>query len=169
MSSEEEDSASEFSSVPEGPDRDPHKHFVSDPKHKIESLFEKFEMMALRQGAGNVDLHSFSEEQKDKLLTIVEQNEGHAFEYFKEQLKTKKELGLAKINAGNFTFKTNRIVLVILILALFIVTVLILLHKEDFFFQWLTFLTGLIGGSVGGYGIGRASREGKKKAEAKED
>ncbi len=130
---------------------------------KFESIFEKFEMMAMRQGGG-LNLGSLNETQRDKLLGVVEKNEEHAFEYFKEKLKTKKEIKLKEIEAGNFTFRTNRITMVIVLLALFVVTVIILYTKDNYFVPWLTFLTGLIGG----YGFAKTQSP-YRKLHIKED
>lgn len=136
------------------------EHSLStDPKQKFESIFEKMEMMALKQSEGGMNLKSLSEPQKDKLLEVVQKNEDHAFEYHTEKLKSEKEIRLAEIQAGTFQFKTNRISTVCITIAITGITVVIVIFKETFFVPWLTFVTGLVGGLLGGYGLGRSSSD----------
>jgi hypothetical protein len=143
---------------------DPHsKDTLSEQtpaRQKIESIFEKMEMMSMRQTSpSGLDFNHLNEVQRDKLLGVIEKNEDHAFEYYKEKLKAKTEVQLKKIEAGNFTFKTNRISLIIALLALFTITIVILVTKDNYFVPWLTFLTGLIGG----YGFAKTQSQGQKK------
>jgi hypothetical protein len=139
------------------------ENLPATPQQKFESIFEKFEMMVTQQNGGGLDLGSLNDQQRDRLLSVVEKNEDHTFDYYKEKLRIKKEIRLAEIQAGNFTFKTNRITLITVLIALFAVTVLILLTKDSYFVPWLTFLTGLLGG----YGFAKTQRS--AKMEKKED
>lgn len=127
------------------------------PSEKIDRVFEQVEMMALHKGDG-LDFNTLNDGQKDKVLEVMQTNEDHAFEYNTQKLQNDKEIKLAKINAGIFNHRTNRYTFISISAALFIVTVLILFFKESFFNQWITFITGLIGGSLGGYGYAKNSK-----------
>ncbi len=87
----------------------------------------------------------------------MQKNEDHAFAYNTQKLQNEREIKLAKINAGIFTHKTSRITFVCISVALFVVTLSILIYKDEFFIPWITFLTGLIGGSLGGYGFAKTN------------
>ena len=127
------------------------------PRQKIERVFEQVEMMALQKG-DSLNFNSLSDSQKDKVLTVMQQNEDHAFEYNIKKIDNEKEIKLARISAGIFNQKTNRYTALVILIVFLIITVIILIFKEAFFIPWLTFLTGLIGGSLGGYGLAKNSK-----------
>lgn len=130
---------------------------------KIERVFEQVEMMALHKGDGGINFSTLNSEQKDKVLDVMKLNESHAFEYHKQKLQNDKEIKLAKINASIFTHKTSRYAGVLIIIVLAIITTAVLIYKDTFFITWITFLSGLIGGSLGGYGFGKISKSTDKE------
>jgi hypothetical protein len=121
----------------------------SSEKKKAASTLEQFQVMALKQfkGGGDFDLSAFSMEQKDKLLDIMSKNEDHAYEYGKLRIKSSESIASKQIDASIVDQKTRRWVALVVIGVLFIIGLVILIFKDNFFISYLTFVAGLIGGT----------------------
>ena len=116
-------------------------------------------MLALQQGKTGIG--ALSEGQKDQLIEVMKRNEDHAFQFYTRQLDSDKEIELARIHAGIFNQKTDRIVFITAAFVLSAITVLILLARETYFTPWLSFIAGLIGGGLSGYGYAKAKKTSK--------
>ena len=134
---------------------------VEPSKKKVEEIFEQVEMMSFNRGG--IDFNGLSDGHRGEMIELMKLNETHAFEFHTEKLKADKEIKLARISANNFTNGTNRIVAVIGAILITAITIVILIYKDSLFNIWLSFLTGLIGGSLTGYGYAKATGKGKKE------
>lgn len=134
-----------------------------EPKKKVEEVFEQLQMMSFNRGG--IDFNVLSDSHRGEMIELMKQNEAHAFEYHTEKLKANKEIKLARITAGNFTKKTNRYVAVIGAVLITSITIVILIYKDSLFNIWLSFLTGLIGGSLTGYGYAKSTGKQKNESE----
>lgn len=133
----------------------------NQPKNKVQSIFESLEVMALQRGkSGGLDISTFSPEQKDKLLDILGKNEENAFAYHTKKLDVTKEVTLAHITSTTVSQRTTRYISIGSIGVVAIITIVILLMKEEYFIHWLTFITGL----AGGFGVGRFSKDTKTES-----
>jgi len=116
------------------------------PKNKVQGIFQELEFMALQKGRSGLDLSKFNDGQIDKIIDVLKQNEDNAFKYHTKRVDAIKDIELAKINAATTNQKTLRIILVTVAIVIPLMTILILFFKPDFFTQWLTILTALLGG-----------------------
>ncbi len=135
------------------------------PSTRIEDLWEKVQLMAMQQPGANFDLGSLTDAQKDKLMQVVEKNEEHAFQYYQTEQRNKRDIKLAEINASTFNFKTNRISLIIVLIIVFVITLVVLIWKDNYFLNWISFLTGL----VGGYGVAKIPTKPRRVKSKEED
>jgi hypothetical protein len=124
------------------------------------TALEEIEMMIMKDGErSSFGFSQLSEKQKDKVLDLMEKNEENAFTYHREKLKTTERLKSKALDASITNQKTLRYIAFMLILGIFILLMLVLFLKEDYFIPCLSFVTGLCGGA----GIREAfSRFGKK-------
>jgi hypothetical protein len=125
-----------------------------EPKKKFEEVFEQLEMMSVNRGG--IDFNNLSDAHRTSMLDVLKQNEDHAYEYHKQKLSNEREIKLARIKAGIFSLKTNRIIVIVGFTILAILTMCILFFKDTFFNLWVSFVTGLIGGGGAGYGYGKS-------------
>ncbi|PIQ22890.1 MAG: hypothetical protein COW65_00480 [Cytophagales bacterium CG18_big_fil_WC_8_21_14_2_50_42_9] len=133
------------------------------PKSKVQTLFQELEIMAMQKGSKNaLDFNKLNPEQINQVLATLKENENNAFAYHTKRLDAIKEIEIKKIDASVINQKTYRYSVIGLLIAGFVIIVLILIFKENFFIPWLTFLTGILGG----FGLGRSSI-GKIKEENK--
>lgn len=123
------------------------------PDNKIMEVLHELEFMSIQKGSrSNFDISKFDKSQIDKLLETVSDNEKNAFSYHTKRLDTLKEIELKKIDASVINQKTIKILFIGAGLFVFpIVTIVILIFKDNFFISWLTFLAGI----VGGFGLGK--------------
>lgn len=138
----------------ETPDSDENKSekpdIVQSPrtKSKVETMFQELEIMALQKGSRNsLDLTKLNEEQINKVLDTMAENEKNAFNYHIKKLEANKDIELRKIDASIIDQKTRKFLLIGgIVFVLPAITLLILFFKETYFIPWLTFVTGIIGG-----------------------
>jgi len=123
---------------------------------RMEDVIERVEMMALSKN--DINFNALSEAQKDKVIDTMAQNEEHAFTFGTQKLAHDKEVKIARITASTFSLKTNRMILLVVAGCLMTITMVILLLRETYFINWLSFITGLLGGSLGGYGLGKSTK-----------
>jgi hypothetical protein len=117
------------------------------PKSKISGVLEELELITLQKSQqSNIDVNKFNDEQKNKLLDILGQNEKNAFDYHTKRIDAIKEIEIKRIDASIINQKTLKLLIIGIIIAIPAITLLILFYKETFFIPWLTFLTGLAGG-----------------------
>ncbi len=128
------------------PNEESSKKQDSNPKLKVSSVLEDLEMIALQKGTSGIDINSFNDEQKNKLLEILRTNEENAFDYHKKRIDAIRDIELKRIDASIVNQKSLRILIYSVVIAVPVITLLILFYKENYFIPWLTFLTGLIGG-----------------------
>lgn len=129
---------------------------IVPPENKVNSILERLELSQLTKGrkSAGFDFSSLSDQQKDRVLDLLEKNEDNAFKYHEKRLSTIEKLQSKAIESQTVNQRTIRYIAVGAILSIPILTILILFFKEDFFIPWLTFLTGLAGGA----GISKASK-----------
>lgn len=117
------------------------------PKSKMKEVLEEFEMFALQRGSqSGIDISTFNDEQKNKLLEILSDNERNAFDFHTKRIDAIKDIEIKKIDASIVNQKSLRILIVTVVIVIPLITILILFFKDTFFIPWLTFLTGLLGG-----------------------
>lgn len=138
---------------------------LNEPKNKIQGIFQSLEMMVHQRGKGGLDVSSLSPEQKDKLIDMLAKNEENAFAYHSKKLDVTKEITLAHISSTTVNQRTKRYISIIGVSVLAIITVIILIFKDTYFVHWLTFITGLLGG----FGIGRYTKDSEKVEKIKID
>ncbi len=119
-----------------------------ETKQKAKEFLTEMEMMMSWQKGhqSNPDLASLSEKQKDKLIDSVLVNEQNHFEYSKKRLEAEERVELKRIEATTVNQKTKRYVLLGGLFFIAILSVLILIFRDEYFVSWLTFLTGILGG-----------------------
>lgn len=118
-------------------------------QRKMHGIMQQMEMMAMqRSNRNNLDISTFDKDQKDKLLNLMEKNEDNAFAYSTKRLEIQAKLNSKALDASIVDQKTLRYVLIGGGMALFVIMLLILFFKDQFFIPYLTFITGL-GGGVG--------------------
>jgi hypothetical protein len=111
------------------------------------TMLRSLEMMAMQRVSKNtLDVSTFSSEQRDKLLNIMDKNEDNAYKYTTKKLEVYEKINLKAIDATCIDQKTLRYILLYGGLGLFILMVLILILKDEFFVTFLSFVTGLVGG-----------------------
>ncbi len=136
------------------------------PQQKVDKLLEQLEIFSVkggRRGNNGFDMSKFNENQVDKLLGLLGDNEKNAFDYHSKRLDTAKTIKLKEIDASIVDQKTNRIIMVLAAVLVVVLTLVVLLVKSEFFISWLTFLTGLIGG----FGLGKAQAAKKTESDQK--
>lgn len=116
------------------------------PKHKVQEIFQELEIMAMQKGRPSLDVSKFNEAQIDKVIDVLKQNEDNAFKYHSKRIDAAMTIKLAEITAGTTNQRTLRIVLLVMAVIVLLMSVLILLLKQEFFAQWLTFVSALLGG-----------------------
>jgi predicted RND superfamily exporter protein len=120
---------------------------IPENSKKVHTMLENLEMMTLqRTSKNNLDIKVLDKEQKDKLLSIVEKNEDHAYAYSIRRLDIQEKLNTKALDASIFNQKTLRYLALGGFLVAAIILVLILFFKENYFIPYLTFITGLFGG-----------------------
>ncbi len=124
------------------------EELVGDSKKKTKMALEQLEMMIMKQSSGNngLDVSKLSEKQTDKVIDLMHKNEDNAFSYAKEKLRVTENLNIRALDASIVDQKTMRYILVGGIGGLFVLLLLILFFKEQYFVTFLSFITGLFGG-----------------------
>jgi hypothetical protein len=112
------------------------------------TVLEQLEMKIIQgQTKSGIDLSNFSEEQIFKLLELMSKGEENAFRFSMENLKSNERINTKLIDSSIVNQKTLRYVIVGLIFIVFVMLLLILFFKEDYFITFLSFITGLCGGA----------------------
>lgn len=125
------------------------------PENKVSSILEKLELSSLMKGRkSGFDFASLSDKQKDKVLELLEKNEDNAFKFHEKRLSTIEKLQSKDIESRTVNQRTLRYIAIGAVISIPILTGLILFFREDFFIPWLTFFTGLLGGT----GLSKASK-----------
>lgn len=120
---------------------------TSSQTEKMKSVMESLELMAMqRSSRDNLDISTFTDSQRDKLLEIMSKNEDHAFAYNKQRLETSQKINSEIIASSIFTQKTIRIISILAICVIVILLLIILFAKDQYFIPFLTFITGLLSG-----------------------
>lgn len=122
---------------------------ISSPKEKrrVKGMLESLEMMAMqRVSKDNMDISHFNSNQIDKLLDIMSKNEDNAFEFHKKRLETTEKVQCRAIDSTTVIQRNTRYIVLSIIVAIFIMMLVILLFKEQYFITFLSFITGILGG-----------------------
>lgn len=120
-------------------DNDP----LNDEK-KTKYMMREMTMMAMqRLNKPSFDISGFDKDQKDRLLDIMDRNENNAFEYSKKKLEVQERLGSKALDASITDQKTLRYVLWGGGLSIFLLMILILFFKDEYFIDYLVFVAGL--------------------------
>lgn len=120
---------------------------IVNPVSRIERIVEdQMELMAFKR-ANKIDPSKFSTEQTDRLLDIVDKNEDNAIKYFLDKNETKRVIKVEEIRARTIGYRSRRDMVYASILSFVIITVIILIFKEQYFAMWIAFITGLFGGA----------------------
>ena len=116
---------------------------MSDDK-KTRYMMHEMTMMAMQKlNKPGIDLSSFDKEQKDRLLDLMEKNESNAFEYSTKRLDVQERLSAKALDASITDQKTLRYVLWGGGVGIFILMILILFFKDEYFINYLVFVAGL--------------------------
>ena len=131
-------------------------------RRKVKGIFEQFEMMALNKGREGVDLSHFSDEQKTRLLSMLEKGEDNAFNYHMKKLDVDSKIKLRRIDSKTVEQKTDRYTRIGVLSIGFIITLCILFFKDNYFGEWIAFIAG----GAGVYGISNYQKNKTSTAEA---
>ncbi|QMU62989.1 MAG: hypothetical protein GKR88_01020 [Flavobacteriaceae bacterium] len=83
----------------------------SQPQSKIKNMLEEIELLALHKERGSgIDISSFNESQKDKLLDIMAKNEENAFSFYSKRLETEKDIEIKRLDTSIVNQKTLKII-----------------------------------------------------------
>ena len=116
---------------------------LNDEK-KTKYMMREMTMMAMqRLNKPSFDISGFDKDQKDRLLDIMDRNENNAFEYSKKKLEVQERLGSKALDASITDQKTLRYVLWGGGLSIFLLMILILFFKDEYFIDYLVFVAGL--------------------------
>lgn len=114
---------------------------------KMASILNQFEMMALKTPSNaGLDISLFDKEEKGKLLEMMQESERHAFEFSKEKLASNERIATKVIDANVVNQKTIRYFLWVGGVSIFILAILILFFKDEYFTMYMAFVAGLGGG-----------------------
>lgn len=130
------------------------------PDQQVKHMLSELEVLMLQKGGGRgIDFSRLTDNQIDAVIAIMSKNEDNAYKYHTAKLDANKEVTLAKIKANTLSLRSFRNIIIFVLLIVAVLTVIILLFKEQFFSEWLAFITGL------GAGTGLASFAQKQKSE----
>lgn len=116
---------------------------LNDEK-KTKYMMREMTMMAMqRLNKPSFDISGFDKEQKDRLLDLMEKNESNAFEYSTKRLDVQERLSAKALDASITDQKTLRYVLWGGGVGIFILMILILFFKDEYFINYLVFVAGL--------------------------
>lgn len=122
--------------------------FPSQPGGKMKSLLQELEIMSLqKRREGALSLGEFNSGQKDRILDLMARNEDNSLKFHTDRTDAIKEIELAKIKSANTNNTTIRIVLLGILAVFSILTIVILLFKDQYFSTWIAFVTGMMGGA----------------------
>ena len=120
---------------------------------KMKGMIQSLEMMAMQRSShDNLDISKFSDAQRDKLLDIMSKNEDNAFKYHNRRLDVTEKLNTKLIESSTVSQRTIRYIGILALSLIFIVMILILIFKDQYFSAYLSFIAGL-GGGLGLKGI----------------
>jgi hypothetical protein len=116
-------------------------------EYKLNKVIESLEMAAIQKTTSSgINVSDFSTEQKDRLLDIMIQNEDNAFQYNMKRLSVSENLNSKALNASIVNQKTVRFILIGGGIAVFILIILIIFFKPEFFNLFISFIAGVLGG-----------------------
>lgn len=145
----EKNNVGKFDVIPDIPEVDADA-LPNTPNRKAKAVLEQLEMMVMNQsnpGSG-IELSKLGVEQQNKIIDLMHKNEDNAFIYANKSLEVNSELRKSEINASIVGQKTARYVFFSLIAAIFILLILILFFKDEYFGTFLSFIMGLFGGAA---------------------
>jgi len=120
-------------------------------EEKTNELIEKFEGFAMTNHSNSLDYSRLNDGQVDKVLDIMKLNEENAYKFHCKKLETIQSIKEKEISSTTSSQRTLRITFVCTLVAIFIITILILLYKDNYFMHWITFL----GGNLSGIGLSK--------------
>ncbi len=114
---------------------------------KMKGIIHSLEVMAMqRSSRNNLDISKFTDAQRDKLLDIMQQNEKNAFAYHTKRLEVSENINEKLIASSTVNQRTGRMIGVLFLCAMFIMMIVILIFKDEYFTEFLSFVAGLGGG-----------------------
>lgn len=144
---------------------------LTDPNVQMMSqgtktTLEQLEMMVMNQNNGGIELSKLDKDQQNQIIHLMHKNEDNSFNYANKRLELNAELRKKELDVSIVNQKTIRYIAIGLLVAFFVLLVLILFFKEEYFGTFLSFVTGLLGGA----GLSKwFSQMSKKTKEIKEE
>ena len=123
-------------------------------KGEMRGIFEQVQMRMMRGGSG-VDLGQLSPENKTQLLEIIAQEDKFAYEIQSKKIDSSTQVKLAEIRSKTVGRRTLRYIYIGLLALVLVITLIMLFYNDKYISQWFA----LISGSLGGFGIGRMSKD----------
>lgn len=115
---------------------------------RMEAIFEEMQMMSLQRGnKRSFDLSIFNDKQRDEMIEIAKLNEKNSFAYHQKKLEKEERETKMRLEAQQVNQKTLRYIAFMTIGVISILLTLILFIKTEFFTQFLTVVTALMGGA----------------------
>lgn len=122
----------------------PKKNTIEDA---VEETMDGFLMSMQSSSPHSSILSGLSPEQIDKMLKSADEAAKRKHEFEMAQLNANKQLEKDRISGEQIEKKTRKYSILILISAFLLVTLIILIFKDEFVDKWFTLIIGLIGGS----------------------
>lgn len=123
---------------------------IKDPQTsgRMKEILESVEFLSLSKGSsGNVDLSTFSEEQRNRILDLVAKNEDNAYNYHMKRLQVIENITIKNLDSGDVNKKTLRFLVIGGLIIYAIITAVILILKDQFLTTWIITGSALLGGS----------------------
>jgi len=123
--------------------------------------------MAMRKmSKGGEMFDSLDKEQKDKLIEGMVESEKNQYNYHLKKLDNDKEVQLRQITANTAGGRNTTFLITAVLVVALVISVIILLMKDTFFSQWLSFITGI----AGGFGLSKIGpKTAKTNSESKDE
>jgi hypothetical protein len=121
-------------------------------------LFQQEEINFTRQhrNAGAEFISGLDHDQKSRMLDMMFQNDRDNTELHKKRLDNEAQIATQRIRSKGEGIRSFKTICLWLISGFVVLTALFVFTLPQYVSQWLSFVAGLFGGGLGGYGISKS-------------